>query len=180
MLIATQTHTGGIATMSYTHLTLDERIFLQDNLKKGLSLTTIADYMGRSTSTLSRELKRNKSKSGYRAQKADSIAKERRSASRITTLLPGSEEYNYIKKKLKLYWPPEAICGRWAKEHPDKKPIHYSTIYRHIRQGNFAGITCKINLRRRGKKPKSQRGGQMTIHPNRLIREWPEEVKGPG
>ena len=163
--------------MSYTHLTLDERIFLHDSLKKGLSLRKIAEYMDRSPSTLSREIRRNKSKRGYRAKKADCIAKERRSSSRITTLLPGSEEYTYIEEKLRLYWPPEAICGRWSMTYPDRKPIHYSTIYRHIRQGNFPGITCKDNLRRRGRKPKSKHGGQMTIHPNRLIREWPEEVK---
>jgi len=39
------------------------------------------------------------------------------------------------------------------------------------------GITRKDNLRRRGKAPRSKQGGQMTIHPNRLIRDWPEAIK---
>lgn len=163
--------------MSYTHLTLDERIFLHESLRKGLSLRKIAEYMDRSPSTLSREIRRNKSRSGYRAKKADQISKDRRKASGIKTLLPGSEEYIFAEEKLRTYWPPEAICGRWAVENPDKKPIHFSTIYRHIKQGRFPGITSKDNLRRRGSKPKAKYGGQMTIHPNRLIRDWPEEIK---
>lgn len=163
--------------MSYTHLTLDERIFLHESLRKGLSLRKIAEYMDRSPSTLSREIRRNKSRSGYYARKADEIAKDRRKASGIKVLLPGSEEYIFAEEKLKSYWPPEAICGRWTTENPDKKPIHFSTIYRHIKQGLFPGITSKDNLRRRGNKPKSKHGGQMTILPNRLIRDWPEEIK---
>lgn len=133
--------------------------------------------MDRSPSTLSREIRRNKSETGYRANKADRLAKERRSSSKIRTLLPGSAEYLYVEEKLRLYWPPEAICGRWSMVYPNRRPIHYSTIYRHIMKGRFPGITRKDNLRRRGKKPKSKQGGQMTIHPNRLIRDWPEEVK---
>ena len=177
MLITTKTYTGRKATMSYTHLTLDERIFLHDCLQNGLSLRKIAEYMDRSPSTLSREVRRNKSNTGYTANKADRLAKERRSSSKIRALLPGSAEYKYVEEKLNLYWPPEAICGRWSMMYPNKKPIHHSTIYRHIMQDRFPGITRKDNLRRRGKKPKTKRCGQMTIHPNRLIRDWPEEVK---
>lgn len=163
--------------MSYTHLTLDERIFLHDYIKKGKSIREVAEYMDRSPSTISRELKRNRSKRGYRASKADKIARERRSNPRVRALLPGSPEHKYVKEKLEWYWTPEEISARWSLDHPDKDPIHYSTIYRHIRQGRFPGITSKDNLRRRGKMPKSQHGGQMTIHPNRLIRDWPEEIK---
>lgn len=163
--------------MSYTHLTLDERIFLHDSLKKGLSLRKIAEYMDRSPSTLSREIRRNKSKRGYRAKKADSLARERRSSQRIKALPPNSTEYQYVEERLGKYWPPEAICGRWSIEHPDAEPLHFSTIYRHIMQGLFPGINQKENLRRRGNKPKSKSGGYMTIHPNRLIKDWPEEIK---
>ena len=163
--------------MLYTHLTLDERIFLHDSLKVGLSIRRIAELLGRSPSTISRELRRNKSKKGYRAKKADLIAKERRSNASVRVLKEGSAEQQYVTEKLKEYWPPEAICGRWTKDHPNCKRIHFSTIYRHISQGRLPGINRKDNLRRRGKKSKSKHGGQMTIHPNRLIRDWPEEIR---
>ena len=43
----------------YTHLTEDERIFLDRGLQKGFSLRAIARDLGRSASSLSREIKRN-------------------------------------------------------------------------------------------------------------------------
>lgn len=164
-------------TMLYNHFTLEERIFLYDSLKQGLSIRRIAELLGRSPSTISRELKRNKSKRGYRAKKADLMAKARRSNASVRVLKPDSPAYRYVTEKLNEYWPPEAICGRWNEEHPGGEKLHYSTIYRHVKQGRLPGISPRQNLRRRGKRPKSRHGGQMTIHPNRLIRDWPEEIK---
>ena len=177
MLITTKTRTGENTTMLYTHFTLEERIFLHDSRKHGLSIRRIADLLGRSPSTVSRELKRNVSKRGYRAKKADMLAKTRRSNASVKVLKPGSIEYEYVVDKLNCYWPPEAICGRWAKENPARKRLHFSTIYRHITQGRLPGITRKNNLRRRGKTKRSKPGEKMTIHPDRLIRDWPEVIK---
>lgn len=47
---------------SYTHFTLSEREYLQESLEKGKSLRKIAEALGRSPSTISREVKRNWSK----------------------------------------------------------------------------------------------------------------------
>ena len=163
--------------MLYTHFTLDERIFLQDSKKQGLSIRRIADLLGRSPSSVSRELKRNRSRNGYHAKKADSLARSRRCNASVKVLKAGSPEYEYVIDKLTVYWPPEAICGRWEIDFPNHKKIHFSTIYRHIKQGRLPGITKKDNLRRRGKKKRSQYGGQMTIHPNRLIKEWPKDIQ---
>ena len=164
--------------MSYKHFNLNERIFLQEMKKLGASIRVIAFYMGRSPSSVSRELRRNSGPDGYRALKADNTAADRRRNVPVRALKPGSPEYIYVVDKLERYWPPEAICGRWSLEHPEEKPIHYSTIYRHIQQGRLAGITRKEHLRRRGKRKKSACGGQMTITPNRLIKEWPDEIRG--
>lgn len=41
---------------SYTHFTLDERICLQKLFSEGLSMRKIASILGRSPSTISREL----------------------------------------------------------------------------------------------------------------------------
>lgn len=48
--------------MSYIHFTLSERFCLQEFLKEGKSFREIAKLMGRSPSTISREVKRNFSK----------------------------------------------------------------------------------------------------------------------
>ena len=47
---------------SYTHFTLSERKYLQEFFEKGDSIRSIAKSLGRSPSTISRELKRNWSK----------------------------------------------------------------------------------------------------------------------
>lgn len=51
---------------SYTHFTLWEREYLQENLEKGKSLRKIAEALGRSPSTISREVRRNWSKKANR------------------------------------------------------------------------------------------------------------------
>ncbi|MCI9627472.1 MAG: helix-turn-helix domain-containing protein [Clostridia bacterium] len=54
---------------SYTHFTLNEREYLQENYEKGRSIRKIAAFLGRSLSTISQERKRNwsKKKNHYRA-----------------------------------------------------------------------------------------------------------------
>ena len=52
--------------MSYTHLTENERYQIYSLKKAGLNQKEIAEHIGRSSSTLSRELRRNKGLRGYR------------------------------------------------------------------------------------------------------------------
>ena len=61
----------------YTQLTLEERYHIQVMRKQGKSLRSIAIGMGRSHSTLSRELRRNQGGRGYRHKQADRLAFQR-------------------------------------------------------------------------------------------------------
>ena len=54
--------------MSYTHLTLEDRIGIELFVGMGMSCREIAARLGRSHTTVSRELRRNGSASGYRSQ----------------------------------------------------------------------------------------------------------------
>ena len=47
---------------SYTHFTLEERKYLQELLAQGYSMRKIASFLGRAPSSVSREIKRNRSK----------------------------------------------------------------------------------------------------------------------
>ena len=58
----------------YTQLTLEERYHIQVMRKQGKSLRSISSGMGRSHSSLSRELRRNKGGRGYRHKQADRLA----------------------------------------------------------------------------------------------------------
>lgn len=76
-----------IATMSYTHLSLEERYQIYALKGAQHSIKFIAGALGRSPSTISRELRRNKSLRGYRAKHADNTAKARRANNAITIVL---------------------------------------------------------------------------------------------
>lgn len=64
MLVTTKTHTRG-ANMGYIHLTITERASIDILRKENYSLKAIANRLNRSVPTISREIKRNKSKHNY-------------------------------------------------------------------------------------------------------------------
>ena len=63
--------------MSYTHLTEEERYHIDELLGHNFTQSAIAQALGRSASTLSRELRRNKGKRGWRPRQAGLKATER-------------------------------------------------------------------------------------------------------
>lgn len=172
--------------MSYKHFTLDERKYLQQLLHEGYGINRIAAFMGRSPSSVSREIARNRAKYKprrydneywYNSWRAQTLYTERRRNQQRMAIKEGSEEWNYIIAGLQRYWSPEAIAGRWHMEYPDRKPLCVSTIYRYIRKKKFPEITAKTHLRRRGKRMSSRNSNFNTIHPDRIIPEWPEEIQ---
>lgn len=173
--------------MSYTHFTLDERKYLHKLLNEDVSMRKIAEALGRNVSSVSREIKRNRSrpissrKTGnkyyYHHWRAQILYTTRRRNQHRTILHPGTEEWNYVVAGLEKYWSPETIAGRWHLEHPTSKQLCVSTIYRYIRKKRFPQITPKTHLRRRGKRLHSKNTKNMAIHPDRTIPEWPEEIR---
>ena len=104
---------------SYTHLTLSEREYLEVKLKEGKSQRWIAAALGRSPSTISREIKRNWSKkeNRYHHWNANNCYKYRRkNCHRKNNLTKNPAAFAYVLEKLLLYWSPEIIAGRWNKE----------------------------------------------------------------
>lgn len=63
--------------MSYKHLSLEERHYIEISLRMDTPIKEIAEALGRCESTMSREISRNKGKRGYRHQQADRLAMER-------------------------------------------------------------------------------------------------------
>jgi IS30 family transposase len=169
---------------SYKHFTLDERKYLQQLLADGYSIRKAADALGRNPSSVSRELKRNRSNKphkpsdnphNYHHWRANILATTRRRQKARRAIPKGSELYAYIVEKLNDFWTPEEIAGRWRKEHPDSH-IGVSTIYRYIKNHEFENISAKKNLRRRGKNRNLVRKNCNVIHPDRRIPEWPDAI----
>ena len=91
--------------MAYTQLTPEQRYQIYALLKMGHSQTEIAINLGVHKSTLSREVRRNRGKRGYRPKQAHRKAlrrREKKAQSRIT-----SETWAVVAEKLKLDWSPE-------------------------------------------------------------------------
>ena len=172
--------------MSYKHFTLEERKCLQELLDEGKKIRYIAAALGRNPSSVSREIRRNRSKHKnkkveneyhYHHWRAQILSIERRRKKARRAIIEGSPEWDYIVEKLKLYWSPETICATWNKAHPDDSKLNHSTIYRYIKEGRFPDISRKQHLRRRGKLKRSRNAAYQTIHPDRTIPEWPEEIR---
>lgn len=173
--------------MSYTHFTLDERKYLQQLLSEGCSFRKIADFLGRNVSSISREVNRNRSKYPpkkksnnmfrYHAWRAQTLAICRRREHTHCRLVPEAPEWAYITEKLNLLWSPEQICERWKRDAPNANFFGVSTVYRYIKNNRFDGISRKTHLRRRGKFMLPRNSNYNSIQPDRIIPNWPREIK---
>jgi len=121
------------ATMFYGHLTLNERgkieILLEDH-----SLREIAKKLGRNVSTISRELRRNRTPRGYSDIRAQAKYVVRRKECRPAQKLSYQKLWKHILDKIPEGWTPETIAGRLPLDYPDDPSMRicHETIYRCI------------------------------------------------
>lgn len=100
---------------SYRHLSIEERDRLAVYRSKGMSLRKIASLLGRSHSTVVREIKRNAPpiRTGYYlAHKAESRAVTRRKLASSRKRLKSRRIRSYVAKMIRKAWSPELIAGR--------------------------------------------------------------------
>lgn len=130
--------TGGIRpaprTRSRLALTLSEREEISRGIARDLSLRSIADLLGRSPSTISRELKRNGGIEHYRASRADEAAWDRSHRPKPCKLAGNALLRRNVVTKLRSHWSPEQIAGWLKKVYPGNEDNHVSheTIYRSL------------------------------------------------
>lgn len=122
----------------YDHITLDERCAIAQLRQAGESLEQIAATLGRSTSSISRELTRNSgSQVGYQPGYADEQARARRwTGSRLER---DCELRGLVLGQLERGWSPEQIAGRLKRQRAAVTISHesiYRFIYAQIRSTN--------------------------------------------
>lgn len=117
--------------MTYTHLTSEERNTLSTLKMEGFSNRQISRCLGRSPSTIGRELSRNRCPhdGAYRVSKAHSRAMTRRVNSRRNQQF-GPEDLKRAYELIRLYWSPEQVSGYLAKTK--ELYISHETLYRYI------------------------------------------------
>jgi len=122
---------------TFHHITLEEREKLYGWQKEGLSLREIAKKLGRSHTSLSRELHRNaKYGNSYLPCRAQKKADKRTVRQRRKAPLKSSLVYLYVRGHLRLGWSPEQIAGRIKIDHRGET-IDDETIYRYIYQKDW-------------------------------------------
>jgi IS30 family transposase len=153
--------------MSYKHLSLEERYYLETAKKTGKTLTEIAQDMGRSQSTLSRELARNTGQRGYRHKQAMSLARERHALK--PKLIKITEPVkDQIDSLISQEWSPEQIAGRLKLK--GVVSLHHETIYQYILADKRAGGSLFKYLRHQNKKYLNRYGSPLNRSgiPNRI------------
>ena len=130
--------TGGIrpATRKRSRLalSLSEREEISRGIVQGLSMRSISDQLGRSPSTISRELKRNGGVASYRATQSDQAAWDRARRPKTCKLALYPQLRHSVVRKLKRSWSPEQIAG-WLKRaypHEVHHQVSHETIYRSL------------------------------------------------
>jgi IS30 family transposase len=89
---------------TYSQLTYNQRYHIYVFLKAGFCQTKIAEEIGVHKSTISRELKRNQGRRGYRPKQAQRFAAGRKNKAKIRIK---QEDWNLIKVLIGLDWSPE-------------------------------------------------------------------------
>jgi len=130
--------TGGIRpkprTRSTRVLTLLEREEISRGIATDQSMRTIASRLGRSPSTISREIQRNGGYHHYRATDADQAAWDRAHRPKPCKLACYPRLRRAVISKLTLTWSPQQISGWLKRTYPgeERKQVSHETIYRSL------------------------------------------------
>jgi IS30 family transposase len=141
------------------HLTLEDREEISRGLAAGHSLRQIAAGLGRSPSTISREVEANGGRLRYRALWADRAAVQRRRRPKVCKLAASPRLQAMVAAKLEQRWSPEQIAG-WLKRTNPEDPelqVSHETIYRTLfvqsRGALKRELTEHLRTRRRIRRP---------------------------
>ena len=167
------------------HLSFDEREEISRGVAAGDPLRMVAARLGRSPSTISRELARNGGRFGYRAHHADREAWRRARRPKPSKLAENSELRVVVEEKLSEWWSPEQVVLWLKRTYPDNQEMRVSheTIYPSVFvQGKGAlrrELTECLRTGRAYRRPKTKRApsGKGQIVDPVMISERPSEVE---
>jgi IS30 family transposase len=171
----------------YTRLADQERESISRGLAQHKSIRQIAKELGRSPSTISREIRRNKGKSGYRAfsasRRAKAAASSRKRGKRKIEKQDGL--LSYVMEKLQREWSPQEISKRLKIEYAwdMNMQVSHEAIYQYIYvlpRGELKQLLIK-GLRQERKHRRPQKRGDTTETRGKIanmlsIEERPAEV----
>ena len=167
-------------------LTLSEREEISRGIVARRSIRSMASLLGRSPSTVSREVCRNGGYDRYRAAEADAQAWIRTRRPKRCKLANSPWLRGVVSRKLRLNWSPEQIAGWLKRVHPGEGSyqVSHETIYRSLfvqargvlKKELLQHLRSKRTIRR--SKQATQKGGaDGQIKDTVSIRERPASVE---
>ena len=165
----------------YTHFSREEREEIAIGLERGESIRNIAQRLGRSPSSVSREIRRNAPPLRlvrYRGNRGHQRAKARSRHSHAGERPAKAVIRAYVESHLvNAGWTPEAIAGRLPIDHPGLS-TNYESIYRWIYKDRRDLIKYLPKAhRKRHKRPHGKKNRASTIPNRRDISERPPEIE---
>jgi IS30 family transposase len=161
----------------YAQITQEERYVIAA-MRRHHSIRAIARELGRSPSSISREIRRNtKPDGGYRAFTAGERTRGRRSRSRRNSRF-GPDDWVLVEHLIGLDWSPEQVSG-WLSLH-GVLSISYETIYLRIFADKRSGGELWRHLRQAMKKRRKRyrsHDSRGRLAGKRHISERPPEVE---
>ena len=151
--------------MSYTQLTREQRYQIYALMRAGHDQTRIAEIVGCHKSTVSREVRRNRGRRGYRPKQAHELSEARHLAAYRPRVTPAT--WALVESLLRQDWSPEQIAGRLKLE--GRPAVSHERIYQYVYADKAKGGTLHLCLRcrkvRRKRYGTHSRRGQL---PNRV------------
>ena len=148
---------------SRPRLTYNERCQIEAFCKVGIKKAEIARLLGRTKSTISTEINKNKQKGQYSADNAQKRAKTAKSRSRKQGKFTNEKLQHFVVRKLKDGWSPEMIVHVWNERKYEVK-VGVTCIYNFINRR----IELKKHLPCAGRRYKKRYGSTKTLIPERV------------
>jgi len=130
------------ALMTYAQLTREQRYQIRALLQTGHSQMEIAEAIEVHKSTISRELKRNRGKKGYRPKQAHRMAMARRGHGHKRI---HAATWAAVERLIREDWSPEQVSNRLRQDHGIR--VSHEWIYQHILADKWAGGDLHRHLR---------------------------------
>ena len=166
-------------------LTLAEREEISRGLARQMSMRRIATKLGRSPSTVSREVNRNSGLKHYRASQAEQAAWDRAHRPKRCKLVQNRALARIVAEKLQLQWAPRQIAGWLKRMYPNDESfqVSHETIYKSLFIQARGALKKELlqHLRKTRAMRRSRHHTQTTDNHGRItnavsIRERPAEV----
>ena len=163
--------TKTMAKTKYYHLRGEDRALIYGLNKAGMTQEAIAEEVGFSQSTISKELQRNKGLKGYRFKQAQRLADQRQANKTRRAKVITEDIAEDVELRLRQKHSPEQISLVL-------QTVSHETIYKYIYEDRAQGGSLYLELRINYKRRYKHRGGtRRSKIPNRTgIEERPASV----